>query len=40
MPKRTKKGKAFYSCSNYPTCTFAIWDRPINRPCPQSQAPF
>ncbi|WNM59108.1 type I DNA topoisomerase [Candidatus Nitrospira allomarina] len=40
VQKRTKKGKTFYSCSNYPTCTFAIWDRPINRPCPQCQAPF
>lgn len=40
VQKRTRKGKTFYSCSNYPTCTFAIWDRPINRPCPQCQAPF
>jgi DNA topoisomerase-1 len=38
--KRTKKGKTFYSCSNYPPCTFSIWDRPINRPCPQCQDPF
>jgi DNA topoisomerase-1 len=40
VQKRTRKGKTFYSCSNYPTCTFAIWDRPINRPCPKCQAPF
>ncbi len=40
VQKRTKKGKTFYSCNTYPTCTFAIWDRPINRPCPQCQAPF
>ena len=40
VQKRTRKGKTFYSCSNYPTCTFAIWDRPVNRPCPQCQAPF
>jgi DNA topoisomerase-1 len=40
VQKRTRKGKTFYSCSNYPTCTFAIWDRPINRPCPQCHAPF
>lgn len=40
VQKRTRKGKTFYSCSNYPTCTFAIWDRPINRPCPRCQAPF
>jgi DNA topoisomerase I len=40
VQKRTRKGKTFYSCSNYPTCTFAIWDRPINRPCPQCHSPF
>jgi DNA topoisomerase-1 len=38
--KRTKKGKVFFSCTNYPSCTFAIWDRPVSEPCPQCGAPF
>lgn len=38
--RKTKKGKVFYGCSNFPTCTFATWDRPIPEPCPQCQAPF
>jgi DNA topoisomerase-1 len=38
--KRTKKGRTFYACSNYPKCEFAIWDRPVNKPCPSCQAPF
>ena len=38
--KRTKKGKVFFSCSNYPSCTFAIWDRPVPESCPQCSAPF
>jgi DNA topoisomerase I len=38
--KRSKKGRTFYACSNYPNCTFALWDRPVPRPCPQCQAPF
>ncbi|HEX7534859.1 MAG TPA: type I DNA topoisomerase [Syntrophales bacterium] len=38
--KRTKKGKVFFSCTNYPTCTFATWDRPVSEPCPQCGAPF
>ena len=38
--RRSKKGRVFYSCSQYPKCTFAIWNRPINRACPQCQAPF
>jgi DNA topoisomerase-1 len=38
--KRTKKGKVFFSCTNYPSCTFAIWDRPVSEPCPQCGAAF
>ncbi|NOT57422.1 MAG: type I DNA topoisomerase [Deltaproteobacteria bacterium] len=38
--RSNKRGKIFYSCSAYPKCTFALWDRPIAEPCPQCQAPF
>ena len=38
--KRTKKGRTFYSCTNYPKCEFALWDRPVNKPCPSCKAPF
>ncbi|MDH4099159.1 MAG: type I DNA topoisomerase [Nitrospirota bacterium] len=38
--KRSKKGKVFYSCSNWPKCKFAIWDKPLPKPCPQCKAPF
>ena len=38
--KRSRRGKVFYSCSRYPKCSFALWDRPIAEPCPQCQAPF
>ena len=38
--KRTKKGRTFYACSNYPKCEFAIWDRPVNKPCPNCKAAF
>ncbi|RMH05527.1 MAG: type I DNA topoisomerase [Nitrospirae bacterium] len=40
VQRRSRKGRVFYSCSRYPTCTFAIWNRPINRPCPTCHAPF
>ncbi|MBW2039115.1 MAG: type I DNA topoisomerase [Deltaproteobacteria bacterium] len=40
VQRRTKKGKIFYSCSNYPQCRFALWERPIPRPCPRCGAPF
>ncbi len=38
--KWSRRGKMFYSCSRYPKCTFALWDRPITEPCPRCQAPF
>ena len=38
--KRTKKGKAFYGCTNYPTCTFASWDKPLQEACPNCDSPF
>lgn len=40
VEKRTKKGKVFFACSRYPQCTFALWDRPIPKPCPQCHHPF
>lgn len=32
--KRTKTGKIFYSCTNYPKCGYAIWQKPKGRLCP------
>jgi DNA topoisomerase-1 len=40
VQKRTRGGKSFWSCSNYPKCTFAIWQRPINEKCPKCGAEF
>jgi len=40
VERRTRKGRTFYSCSNYPKCTFALWDRPIPEKCPQCDYPF
>ena len=40
VQKRTKKGRTFYSCSQYPKCNYALWDRPVNRPCPKCHSPF
>ena len=40
VQKRTKKGRTFYSCSRYPKCNYALWDRPVNRPCPNCHSPF
>ncbi len=33
--KKTKKSRTFYGCSNYPKCSFVVWNKPINKKCPQ-----
>lgn len=38
--KWSRRGKTFYSCSRYPACAFALWDRPVPEPCPKCHAPF
>src|SRR5215813_3026268 len=38
--KRGKAKRSFYGCSSYPECKFAIWDKPVARPCPQCGAGF
>ena len=40
VERRSRFGKMFYSCANYPACKYAIWNKPIQRPCPQCNAPF
>ncbi len=32
------KGRQFFSCSRYPDCKFATWDRPLPTPCPSCGA--
>lgn len=32
--KTRQKKRIFYGCSNYPTCNFAIWERPVPELCP------
>ncbi|NLY47096.1 MAG: type I DNA topoisomerase [Tissierella sp.] len=34
VKKRSKKGRVFYGCSNYPDCTFVSWDEPVEEKCP------
>jgi len=40
VQKISKKGKVFYSCSRFPKCKFAIWDKPVPKPCPSCGKPF
>ena len=38
--KKSKRGKYFYGCSEYPKCDTVYWDKPVTVPCPQCNAPF
>jgi DNA topoisomerase-1 len=33
--RKTRKGRIFYGCVNYPNCDFTSWKRPLPKPCPQ-----
>ena len=35
VEKKTRKGKIFYGCSNYPKCRVAVWDLPTGETCPE-----
>ena len=35
MQQRSKKGRRFYGCSNYPKCQFSTWKEPSGELCPQ-----
>ncbi|HEU0294298.1 MAG TPA: type I DNA topoisomerase [Anaerolineales bacterium] len=34
VEKKTRKGRTFYGCANYPNCDFTSWKRPLKQPCP------
>ncbi|MFN2374942.1 MAG: type I DNA topoisomerase [Candidatus Binatia bacterium] len=40
VQKVSRRGKIFYSCNRYPACKYALWDRPVETPCPECEAPF
>ncbi len=34
VERKTRKGRVFYGCANYPECDFTSWKRPLPNPCP------
>lgn len=34
VERKTRNGRVFYGCANYPTCDFTSWKRPLPAPCP------
>jgi len=40
IERKSKRGKIFFGCSNYPDCTFASWDKPVNKSCPDCNSVY
>jgi DNA topoisomerase-1 len=40
VQKQSRRGKIFYGCNRFPDCTYALWDKPIDRECPVCKARF
>jgi DNA topoisomerase-1 len=34
LERRSRKGRVFYGCSNYPECDFVVWNKPVKESCP------
>lgn len=35
IKRKSKRGRIFYGCNNYPDCDFVSWDEPTQEKCPQ-----
>jgi DNA topoisomerase-1 len=38
--RKSRWGKLFYGCDQYPNCKFASWDKPLPTPCPNCGSPI
>ncbi|MED3725012.1 type I DNA topoisomerase [Priestia filamentosa] len=38
VERKSKKKRLFYGCTNYPSCDFLSWDKPIARKCPKCES--
>jgi len=39
VERRSRRGKVFFGCSEYPNCDFTSWYRPVPEPCPECGYP-
>ncbi len=40
VERKSRRGKVFYGCANYPKCEFTLWNRPVLEPCPKCGREF
>ncbi|MBD5604391.1 MAG: type I DNA topoisomerase [Candidatus Eremiobacteraeota bacterium] len=34
VERKSRRGRTFFGCANYPACDFVSWDRVVKEPCP------
>ncbi len=40
LKRKSRRGKIFYSCAEYPKCDYALWNEPVDKPCPKCAWPL
>jgi len=40
VERKSRRGKVFYGCANYPKCEFTLWNKPIPEKCPKCGREF
>jgi DNA topoisomerase-1 len=40
VERRSRRGKTFYGCDQYPDCDFVVWRKPVARACPACSRPY
>jgi DNA topoisomerase-1 len=40
VERRSRRGKIFFGCDQYPDCSFVLWKRPIPKACPECKRPY
>ena len=40
VERKSRRGKVFFGCANYPDCDFTLWNRPVAEKCPDCGAAF
>jgi len=40
VERKSRRGRVFYGCANYPDCDFTLWNKPLQEICPTCKAPF
>ena len=40
VERKSRRGKVFYGCDQYPDCEFVLWKKPVAKPCPSCKRPY